>query len=199
MGHNWSCFIVGVRYCKSNLLNFIGGSRVVLKTVLISSNVQQLRLRATGTGSKGKTNWKIPDHININTGHRPWLRPQYLHSGRGTRHCDLELQHWGIQWRKVGDKQTKKCHKETKKVSSWPKNNKSQKVLPRTRERCDQLASKGFKVIMPDYYHGEEAKICSGADFFCWMSQFFLRKSSSSSWFYIYRSEPFHSCKKQLD
>merc|ERR1719474_1291603 len=28
----------------------------------------------------------------------------------------------------------------------------------------------GFKVIMPDYYHGEEAKICSGADFFCWMS-----------------------------
>jgi len=40
----------------------------------------------------------------------------------------------------------------------------------RTRERCDQLASKGFKVIMPDYYHGEEAKICSGADFFCWMS-----------------------------
>ena len=53
--------------------------------------------------------------------------------------------------------------------------------VPRTRERCDQLASKGFKVIMPDYYHGEEAKICSGADFFCWMSQFFLGKSSSSS------------------
>ena len=53
--------------------------------------------------------------------------------------------------------------------------------LPRTRERCDQLASKGFKVIMPDYYHGEEAKICSGADFFCWMSQFFSGKSPSSS------------------
>ena len=59
--------------------------------------------------------------------------------------------------------------------------NKLSRILPRTRERCDQLASKGFKVIMPDYYHGEEAKICSGADFFCWMSQFFLGKSSSSS------------------
>ena len=73
--------------------------------------------------------------------------------------------------------------KQTNKLLSVPitKNNKSLKVLPRTRERCDQLASKGFKVIMPDYYHGEEAKICSGADFFCWMSQFFLGKSSSSS------------------
>ena len=77
----------------------------------------------------------------------------------------------------MGDKQTNKLLW----VPITKKNNKSPKILPRTRERCDQLASKGFKVIMPDYYHGEEAKICSGADFFCWMSQFFLGKSSSSS------------------
>ena len=77
-----------------------------------------------------------------------------------------------------GGRQT---NKQVVKCPEDQKNNKSPKVLPRTRERCDQLASKGFKVIMPDYYHGEEAKICSGADFFCWMSQFFLGKSSSSS------------------
>ena len=78
----------------------------------------------------------------------------------------------------MGDKQT---NKQIVKCPEDQKNNKFPKVLPRTRERCDQLASKGFKVIMPDYYHGEEAKICSGADFFCWMSQFFLGKSSSPS------------------
>jgi len=39
----------------------------------------------------------------------------------------------------------------------------------RTRERCDQLASKGFMVILPDYYHGAEAQKCSSTDFFCWM------------------------------
>jgi len=38
----------------------------------------------------------------------------------------------------------------------------------RTRERCDQLASQGFLVILPDYYHGAEAPKCSPTDFLCW-------------------------------
>jgi len=38
----------------------------------------------------------------------------------------------------------------------------------RTRERCDQLATKGFMVILPDYYHGAEAPKCSPTDFLCW-------------------------------
>lgn len=38
----------------------------------------------------------------------------------------------------------------------------------RTRERCDQLAAQGFLVILPDYFHGEEAKHCSPGDFLCW-------------------------------
>lgn len=38
----------------------------------------------------------------------------------------------------------------------------------RTRERCDQLASQGFMVILPDYYHGAEPPKCSPTDFFCW-------------------------------
>jgi len=45
----------------------------------------------------------------------------------------------------------------------------------RTRERCDQLASQGFMVILPDYYHGAEAPKCSPTDFFCWFGQFSSR------------------------
>ena len=32
----------------------------------------------------------------------------------------------------------------------------------RTRELCDQLASKGFLVILPDYFHGEVVDMSLG-------------------------------------
>ena len=38
----------------------------------------------------------------------------------------------------------------------------------RTRERCDEVASQGFLVILPDYYHGQEAQHCTAGDFLCW-------------------------------
>ena len=53
-------------------------------------------------------------------------------------------------------------------------------LVSRTRERCDQLASKGFMVILPDYYHGAEAQKCSPTDFFCWMGQFIISQKSST-------------------
>ena len=53
-------------------------------------------------------------------------------------------------------------------------------LVSRTRERCDQLASKGFMVILPDYYHGAEAQKCSSTDFFCWMGQFIISQKSST-------------------
>ena len=54
-------------------------------------------------------------------------------------------------------------------------------LVCRTRERCDQLASKGFMVVLPDYYHGAEAQKCSSTDFFCWMGQFIISQKSPSS------------------
>ena len=43
--------------------------------------------------------------------------------------------------------------------------------VARTRERCDELAGRGFHVILPDYFRGEEPEQCGPGDFACWTSE----------------------------
>ena len=40
--------------------------------------------------------------------------------------------------------------------------------MSRTRERCDDLAARGFMVILPDYFRGVVPEECGPGDFACW-------------------------------
>ena len=75
------------------------------------------------------------------------------------------------------------------------------KLVLRTRERCDQLASQGFMVILPDYYHGAEAPKCSPTDFFCWFGQFSSLRSLQGvlNPLLPHRAKTFHRGKLKLD
>ena len=75
------------------------------------------------------------------------------------------------------------------------------KLVLRTRERCDQLASQGFMVILPDYYHGAEDPKCSPTDFFCWFGQFSSLRNLQGVLNPVlpHRAKTFHCGKLKLD
>ena len=44
-------------------------------------------------------------------------------------------------------------------------------IMSRTRERCDDLATRGFMVILPDYFRGVVPEECGPGDFACWQGR----------------------------
>ena len=55
-------------------------------------------------------------------------------------------------------------------------------IMSRTRERCDDLATRGFMVILPDYFRGVVPEECGPGDFACWQGRLGTPNVGSSSY-----------------